>query len=218
MTRPSVAVGVLALVLLAVGVLTVTFVELVAGQSASAEEPTPAEPTPAEEPAPTEATATATATAPSACSEYISAAELDKPLTVGTCISAEEMESRMEWAATSIGATGCEKNSGNPHIATSTFPDSVKTVGGVIRCKSKKDYLYSNPRLWKKDNGTWVLKDASNGYCNNCYKKMMPAQRRCWNRNDNQFVADVYVVVRNNGNRTDGRGESQTVTVNCGGF
>jgi hypothetical protein len=78
-TRRSVTVGVLALVLLAVGALSVTFVDRVAGQSASAE-------------------ASATASASACAGESGSA--LDQDLPVGTCIPAEVLEDTFQAAST----------------------------------------------------------------------------------------------------------------------
>jgi hypothetical protein len=53
-----------------------------------------------------------------------------------------------------------------------------------------------------------VLKDTGTGDCNDCYRKMMPAYRRCWN--SNRFWADAYVRVRNNGNVNEGVGKARS--------
>lgn len=148
-----------------------------------------------------------------------SAPALDQALPVGTRIPAEDVESAVQPLSTSISGTDCEKNSGNPHIATSITPDAAKTVGGVIRCSTKKDRLWAQARLWKKEGDWFVLKDTgTNGNCYGCRRTMPPAYRRCWNDNSNKFWADAYVTVENNGNTHHGNAESQVVTLNCGGF
>lgn len=147
-----------------------------------------------------------------------SALALDQPLPLGTRIPAEEVEFAVQPLSTSIGSTNCRKNAGNPHIAASYFPDAAKTVGGVIKCSTKKDYLHAQARLWKKEGKYYTLKDTGTGECNNCYRKVLPAFRKCWNRNSNKFWADAYVKVRNDGNVHKGVGQSQVVTLNCGGF
>jgi hypothetical protein len=135
-TRRSVTMGVLAPVLLAVGVLSVTFIDQVAGQTAPAE-------------ATATVSATATAAASSTCAGE-SAPALDQRLPFGTCMPAEDVESAVETAGTAIGSINCEKYAGNPRIASSYFPDAAKTVGGVIRCRTKKGALHAQARLWKK--------------------------------------------------------------------
>lgn len=148
-----------------------------------------------------------------------SAPALDKALPVGTRIPAEDMESSVQLFSSSIPGTDCEKNSGNPHIATSFIPDAAKTVGGVIRCKTKKDRLWAQARLWKKEGDYYVLKaTGTNGNCYNCYRTMPSAYRRCWNRNSNKFAADAAVTVQNNGSTHRDHASSQVVTLNCGGF
>lgn len=139
-------------------------------------------------------------------------------LPVGTRIPAEEFESTVQAASSQIGNTNCRKNSANPHIATQTTPDTVKTVGGVIKCSTKKDRLYTQVRLWKKDNGSYRLKDENTAECKNCYRRMTNAKRRCWNKNSNKFIADAYVYVEKNGNGTEGVGMSSAQRLNCGGF
>ena len=203
MHRTHVTLVTLAAVLLAAGALSATFAGWAAGQSASAQASAPAG-------------VTASAGA-SACAEGSTPA-LDQPLPVGTCIPAEDVESAVQPLSTAIGNTNCEKNAGNPHIATSMTPDAAKTVGGVIRCSTKKDYLYAQARLYKKEGDWYVLKDTGQGDCNDCYRKMLPAYRSCWNNNSNKFWADAYVKVRNNGNVTEDVGQSQRVTLNCGDF
>jgi hypothetical protein len=146
-TRRSVTMGVLAPVLLAVGVLSVTFIDQVAGQTAPAE-------------ATATVSATATAAASSTCAGE-SAPALDQRLPFGTCMPAEDVESAVETAGTAIGSTNCEKNAGNPCIASSYFPTRQRA------CASS---------AVEKEGDWFVLKDT--GDCNDCYKKMMPAYRR----------------------------------------
>lgn len=196
MNRPGVTIGVLALVLLAVGALSATFADRVAGQSA-----------------PTEASATPEAEAPPVSSAA--------PQAVSS-VSAPSDGGGLEPLATGIGNTGCQKNAGNPHIAQRPYdPRRAKGFGGIIRCDAKKDYLWARVDLYKKGNNgdtTWSLADQSFTDCYTCYSTNIGAVRRCGNRKDNLFQTTVNVYVKNNGNNTDGYGESRVVTLDCGGF
>jgi hypothetical protein len=136
---------------------------------------------------------------------------------VGTVVPAECFEDTVQTASSPINNTGCQKNSGNPHIATSMTPDAVKTVGGVISCTSRKDRLHSQSRLWKKiSSGNYLLVDTGQSDCTTCYRSVSNAHRTCSN-NNNTYAANAYVEVHNNGNRHEGLAESQVVTgLNCG--
>jgi hypothetical protein len=141
----------------------------------------------------------------------------DQDLPVGTVVPAECFEDTVQTASSPINNTGCQKNSGNPHIATSMTPDAVKTVGGVISCNSRKDRLHSQSRLWKKiSSGNYLLVDTGQSDCTTCYRSVANAHRTCSNNNRNTYAANAYVEVHNNGNRHEGLGESQVVTLNCG--
>lgn len=190
--RPYTAVAILALAMLAAVALSVAFVDRVAGQPASTE-----------------------ASAPVA----------ERFSQVPTMLTAEEVQALVredaQWSSTPIGETGCRVNSGNPHRPTKSDSNYVKTVGGVVKCNSKKDRLWSKSYLYKKDpdSGSYYLEAANTiGSCYDCYRRVSPAKRYCWNDNRNTYFARADATVANNGKTTRQRGESQIVTINCGGF
>lgn len=173
MYRPHVMLVSLAAVLLAVGALSVTSADRVAGQSTTPEA--------------------------SATSEDFTVAPLSTP----------------------INNTGCEKNANNPHIAVQDpVPRRAKGFG-EINCNSKKDELYVRTVLWKKGNDgdtTWSVADFDVRSCTTCLHTGIAAEKACGNRNSNLFQTVAKVAVYNNGNTYPDTGESQVVTLNCGGF